>query len=56
MKRIKFIIIVFWLITNTTYLLASDSFEEWKINFKNYAQKQGISLITLNKFMQNNRA
>jgi len=55
MKKINFIIIVFYFIINTSYLFASDSFEEWKINFKNYAQKQGISLITLNKLIDNSK-
>ena len=51
MKKNKFIIIVVWLITYSTYVLANDSFEEWKINFKNYAQEQGVSLIILNKLI-----
>jgi len=55
MKKINFIIIVFWFITNANYVFASDSFEEWKINFKNYAQEQGISLITLNKLIDNSK-
>ena len=53
MKKNKFIIIVFWFISYSTYVLANDSFEEWKINFKNYAQEQGISLIILNKLINN---
>ena len=53
MKKNKLIIIVFWFITCSTNVFANDSFEEWKINFKNYAQKQGISLITLNRLINN---
>jgi len=53
MKKNKFIILVFWFITYSTFVLANDSFEEWKINFKNYARDQGISLITLNKLIDN---
>ena len=53
MKKNKLIIIVFWFISCSTYVFANDSFEEWKINFKNYAQKQGISLITLNRLINN---
>ena len=53
MKKNKIIIIIFLLITYSTYVLANDSFEEWKINFKNYAQEQGISLIILNKLINN---
>ena len=55
MKKISYIIIVFWFIINTTYVFASDNFEEWKINFKNYAQEKGISLITLNKLIDNSK-
>ena len=55
MKKNKFIIIVVWLITYSTCVLANDSFEEWKINFKKYAQKQGISLIILNKLIDNSK-
>ncbi len=51
MKKIKLIIIVFLIIFNSKYVYADESFEEWKINFKNYAQDQGISLITLNKLI-----
>ena len=51
MKKNKIIIIIFLLITYSTYVFSNDSFEEWKINFKNYAQKQGISLITLNRLI-----
>jgi len=53
MKKNKLIIIVFWFISCSTYVFANDSFEEWKINFKNYALKQGISLITLNRLINN---
>jgi len=53
MKKNKLIIIVFWFISCSTNVFANDSFEEWKINFKNYAQKQGISLITLNRLINN---
>jgi len=55
MKKINFIISVFLLIANSTFVFASDTFEEWKINFKNYAQEQGISLITLNKLIDNSK-
>ena len=55
MKKNKLIIIVFWFITYSTYVFANDSFEEWKINFKKYAQKQGISLIILNKLIDNSK-
>ena len=51
MKKIKLIIIVFLIISNSNYVHADDSFEEWKINFKNYAQKQGISPITLDNLI-----
>ena len=51
MKKIKLIVIIFLIISNSNYVHADDSFEEWKINFKNYAQDQGISIITLNKLI-----
>jgi len=55
MKKNKFIIIVFCFINYSTCLFASNSFEEWKINFKNYAQKQGVSLFTLNKLIDSSK-
>ena len=55
MKKNKLIIIVFWFISCSTYVFANDSFEEWKINFKKYAQKQGVSLIILNKLIDNSK-
>ena len=55
MKKIKFFIIVFWLLANSTLVYPSDSFEEWKINFKRYALEQGISLITLNELIDNSK-
>ena len=55
MKINKFIIIVIWIIFNLNYAHADDNFEEWKINFKNYAQEQGISLITLNKLIDKSK-
>ena len=55
MKKINFIIIVFWFIFNSAHVHANGSFEEWKINFKNYAQAQGISSITLNKLIDKSK-
>ena len=40
---------------NFTYLKAESTFDEWKINFKIYAQKQGISLTTINKLIDNSK-
>jgi len=55
MKKINFIVIIFWFLSYTSYVFANDSFEKWKIDFKNYAQEQGISLITLNKLIDNSK-
>ncbi len=55
MKKIRLIIIVFIFLLNYTYLYADDSFEEWKINFKIYAQEKGVSLITLNKVINKSK-
>ncbi len=55
MKKIKLIIIVFLIISNSKYVYADESFEEWKINFKNYAQKQGISPITLDDLIDKSK-
>ena len=55
MKKIKFVIMVFWITSYINYVHADGNFEEWKINFKLYGQKQGISLETLNKFIDNSK-
>jgi len=51
MKKINLIIFVFFLIFNFSYLKAESTFDEWKVNFKIYAQEQGISLTTINKLI-----
>ncbi len=43
------------IIFNSKYVYADESFEEWKINFKNYAQKQGISPITLDNLIDKSK-
>ena len=55
MKKIKLILIIFCLLSNITYVNSSDNFEEWKINFKNYAKKQGVSSATLNKHINKSK-
>ena len=55
MKKIRSIIIIFFFFLNFTYLYSDDSFEEWKINFKIYAQEQGVSLTTLNKVINKSK-
>ena len=55
MKKINFILIFFYLIINPTYGHSNESFDEWKINFKNYAHEKGISLITLNKLIDTSK-
>ena len=55
MKKIKFIIIIHLLIFNSSFLYANENFEEWKIKFKTYAHKQGVSLNTLNNLIDNSK-
>ena len=55
MKKINLIIFVFFLIFNFSYLKAESTFDEWKVNFKIYAQEQGISLSTINKLIDNSK-
>ena len=55
MKKINIIIFLYLLIFNFNILKANDSFEEWKIDFKLYAQKQGISIITINKLIDKSK-
>jgi len=47
MKKIKLAIIIFWILFNSSYTHANESFETWKINFYNYAISQGVSEKTL---------
>ena len=47
MKKIKFIIIIYLTLFKFSNVHANDSFEEWKLNFSNYAITQGISEKTL---------
>ena len=47
MKEIKFFIIIFSILLNSSYTYANENFEEWKINFYKYAISQGVSKNTL---------
>ena len=53
MKKIKFIIIIFYILINPTYIHANDSFEEWKKDFFNHAINQGVSEKTLSLVINN---
>ena len=55
MKKINFIIFIIWSLFNTLQAQANDDFNEWKIEFKNYAQDQGVSLATLNRLIDNSK-
>ncbi len=55
MKKINLIIFLYLLIFNFKVLKANDSFEEWKVDFKLYAQSQGISIITINKLIDKSK-
>tara|TARA_B100000579_G_scaffold379875_1_gene347483 strand:+ start:62 stop:1060 length:999 start_codon:yes stop_codon:yes gene_type:complete len=48
MKKIRFLIIVFYITFNFNYAHANENFADWKIKFKKFAAKQGISSKTLN--------
>ena len=51
MKKIKLLTIVCIIILNFSYSQAADNFDQWKINFKKYAQNQGVSTSTLDKLI-----
>ena len=55
MKKINFILICFYLIIKSNYAYSNQNFDEWKINFKNYAREKGISLITLNNLIDKSK-
>ena len=55
MKKIRLIVIILFFLLNFTLLYADDDFGEWKINFKIYAQEQGVSLITLNNVINKSK-
>ena len=48
MKKTSLILILYLISLNISFLYADDSFDEWKTNFKIYAQDQGVSLKTIN--------
>ncbi len=47
MKKNKFIIIIFFILSISTYANANQSFEKWKTDFLKYAISQGVSEKTL---------
>ena len=55
MKKINLIIIILSTFCYFNYVNAVESFEDWKIKFKNYAQIQGVSSVTLNTLIDNSR-
>jgi Membrane-bound lytic murein transglycosylase B len=55
MKKINFILISLYIIIKSTYAYSNQGFEEWKINFKNFAHEKGISLITLNNLIDKSK-
>ncbi len=54
MKIIKSALVIFLFFFNIKYVFAND-FLEWKINFKEYAQSQGISSKTLDELIDNSQ-
>ncbi len=48
MKKISLILLICCFLLNINFLKADDSFEQWKVNFKIYAESEGISLKTIN--------
>ena len=55
MKKINIIIIILSTFCYFNYVKANESFEDWKVKFKNYAQIQGVSSTTLNRLIDNSR-
>ncbi len=55
MKKINLITIFFLILFNLNSAHANEEFEEWKINFKIFALKQGIKLTTLNKLIDKSK-
>ena len=55
MKKINIIIIILFTFCYFNYVNANESFEDWKVKFKNYAQIQGVSSTTLNRLIDNIR-
>tara|TARA_B100000965_G_scaffold45687_1_gene33592 strand:- start:636 stop:1634 length:999 start_codon:yes stop_codon:yes gene_type:complete len=55
MKKINFILIILFILSNYNFVFANNDFENWKIKFKNYAKKQGISSVTLNSIMDKSK-
>ena len=55
MKKINFILCLYLFLFKISYLYADEGFEAWKINFKIYAQDQGVSLSTINKLIDKSK-
>ena len=55
MKITKITFFTFWLISFLNAAIANETFEDWKINFKKFAVKQGISLKTLNEHIDKSK-
>ncbi len=53
MKKIKFIIIFFFILSNLNKVYANESFDEWKIDFYSYAISQNVSEKTLSLTINN---
>ena len=53
MKKIQFIIIFFFILSDLNKVYANESFEEWKMGFYNYAISQNVSEKTLSKVIKN---
>ena len=54
MKKINLIILLY-ILFNINILKADDSFEQWKIDFKIYAQNQGVNITTINNLIDKSR-
>ena len=55
MKVTSLILFIYFFFLNINTLIADDNFDEWKIKFKIYAQKQNISLTTINELIDNSK-
>lgn len=55
MKIINYFIVIFFILSNLNNSLANDTFDEWKVKFKNLAIQQGVSLETLNEHIDKSK-
>ena len=55
MKKIKNILLLLLFLLNFKQASANEDFKQWKTKFKVYAEKQGVSSITLNQYIDKSK-